>query len=321
MLRDALKGDDPQIIAIAAILAQVDPDIVLLAGVDHDLENLTALALRDAFSDQGADYPHFYAPPTNRGRATGLDVDGDGRVGEPEDNHGYGAFSGQSGLLLLSRHPIDVTKARLWTDVLWSDLPGTTLPDRDGAPFPSQAVHDALRLSTTAHVAVPIIVNGTALTVMAYYATPPVFDGPEDMNGWRNSAETLFWVDILNGVFGSPPGPPFVLLGAANLDPFDGDGRSEAMVQLLADPRITDPRPDSASAAGSPDPDHVGPPGLDTVEWDGPGRLRVDYVLPSSDLDVVDAGVHWPAADDPDGSSLVEEAGRHRLVWVDIDLP
>ncbi len=71
--------------------------------------------------------------------------------------------------------------------------------------------------------------------------------------------------------------------------------------------------------------DHYGDPAADTADWDdspgGPGNLRVDYVLPSSDLDVLGGGVFWPTADEPlRGVDLatVERASDHRLVWVDV---
>ena len=48
------------------------------------------------------------------------------------------------------------------------------------------------------------------------------------------------------------------------------------------------------------------------------GNLRLDYLLPSANLDVRDCGVFWPAA------GLIDfdpgEASDHRLVWLDIAL-
>jgi hypothetical protein len=71
----------------------------------------------------------------------------------------------------------------------------------------------------------------------------------------------------------------------------------------------------------------VGSP-TDTADWPeegGPGNLRVDYVLPSTGLEIVGSGVFWPAPGDP-LARLTEIKGRdrassdHRLVWVDIRL-
>jgi hypothetical protein len=66
-----------------------------------------------------------------------------------------------------------------------------------------------------------------------------------------------------------------------------------------------------------------GRPELDTADWrddGGPGNLRVDYVLPSAELDVAGAGVFWPAPGDP-LAAAAQAASSHRLVWVDIELP
>ena len=65
---------------------------------------------------------------------------------------------------------------------------------------------------------------------------------------------------------------------------------------------------------------HTGDPAHDTADFNDryTGNLRVDYVLPSSNLDVRQCGVFWPAfgltGDDP------SEVSDHRLVWVDIEL-
>ncbi|MGR3566205.1 MAG: endonuclease/exonuclease/phosphatase family protein, partial [Pseudooceanicola nanhaiensis] len=63
----------------------------------------------------------------------------------------------------------------------------------------------------------------------------------------------------------------------------------------------------------------TGDPALDTVDWPepAPGNLRVDYVLPSADLQLDRPGVLWPEQ----GAELAESvvvASRHRLVWIDI---
>lgn len=320
LLRDILRGDDPQILALAALLQDVDPDILLLAGVDFDYENRAAIALKEVLG-----FPYHFAPEPNTGMATGLDMDGNGRLGEPRDSQGYGEFSGQAGLLLLSRYPIAADDVRDFSALLWKDLPGARLPELDGAPFPSEAALAAQRLSTTGHWDVGVDVGGTPLRVMAWYATPPVFDGPEDRNGLRNADEARFWELYLEGQIGAPPGGAFVLMGAANLDPEDGDGRSEAMRSLLAHPALQDVRPRSAGGLAADAGEHTGDPALDTVDWDepSPGNLRVDYVLPSAGLDVVDAGVFWPAPDNPQAALLGEDGmtvSRHRLVWVDIEM-
>ncbi|MEL6642018.1 MAG: endonuclease/exonuclease/phosphatase family protein, partial [Pseudomonadota bacterium] len=105
--------------------------------------------------------------------------------------------------------------------------------------------------------------------------------------------------------------------------PMDGEGRTEVLEALLAHPSLQDPKPRSDGGLAASNPDHIGDPGLDTADWaeTGPGNLRVSYVLPATTWEVVDAGVFWPAAHDPQAALLGGDgraAGPHRLVWVDI---
>src|SRR3546814_12102217 len=44
------------------------------------------------------------------------------------------------------------------------------------------------------------------------------------------------------------------------------------------------------------------------------GTLRLDYVLPSTGLRLVDSGVYWPASTDP--ARALVTASEPRLVWV-----
>lgn len=321
LLRDILRGDDPQVLAVLAVLGHAKADIIALQGIDWDYDGQAVTALTNALRAQGLDYPYHYAPPPNRGRATGIDLNGDGRRGGPEDAQAYGAFLGEGAMAVLSRFPIETPAAQDLSDTKWRDLPLAELPThRDGTPYPSEKAQNVQRLSSGGHWIVPIeLPDGKTLTLMTYHAAPPVFDGPEDRNGLRNRDETRFWQWYLDGLFGPAPDERFVIAGDANLDPVDGDGRREAILGLLADQRVQDPRPASPGAALAPDQGHAGPDALDTVDWqDRPGRLRVSYVLPSVDIKVRDAGVIWPAPADPLAIS-VRTASRHRLVWVDVD--
>ena len=62
-------------------------------------------------------------------------------------------------------------------------------------------------------------------------------------------------------------------------------------------------------------------PRFDTADFSdtAPGNLRVDYVLPSANLDVVASGVFRPMEGRP-GAALID-ASDHRLVWADVTLP
>ncbi len=311
MLRDILSDKDEQARAVVAVVRASRADVILLGGIDYDLHGVAL----DALAERVGGYPHRFSARPNRGLPTGIDLDGDGKIGGAGDAHGYGAFAGKSGLAILSRFPIWTENTYDFSAMAWRDLPGNMAPE--GTP-------GELRLSTTAHWDIPIDVgNGQSLHLLVWHATPPAFDA---RNPARNHDETALWLRYLDGDLPREPPESFVILGDANLDPVDGDGMGAAIHALLDHPRVTDPRPASAGAAlatGGVNDGQRGDPSLDTADWEDtpgrPGNLRVDYVLPSSDLTVLDAGVLWPVP----GTLLsrdVETASRHRLVWVDIGI-
>jgi hypothetical protein len=233
----------------------------------------------------------------------------------------------------LSRLPIDEGAVRSFRRLSWAELPGALLPVRDdGSPYPDAEARAALRLSSRAHWDVPVVLpGGGRLHLLAANPTPPLFDGAERFNARRNHDEIRLWSEYLSGaavrddsgVVAGPPGSPVVLLGNLNADPFDGAGLRQGIVGLLAHPRLQDPRPASGGGAAAATPGQRGDPSLDTADWredGGPGNLRVDYVLPSAELDVAGAGVFWPAPGEPLAEAAAA-ASDHRLVWVDRVLP
>ncbi len=293
LLRDILRGDDPQIEAVVAQIADVDPDVIALQGIDYDLENRALHALADQIAARGPTYPYVFTAPPNAGRATDLDLDGDGKTGGPADAQGYGRFFGQGSMAILSKHPFISDLTDDFTGLLWRDHPNPLIPTHaDGRRFPTPDAFAAQRLFS--HGAWSVAVDHPAfgqIRVLTYHATQPVFDGPEDRNGKRSHDETTFWLHLLDGDIGQPPMAPFVLMGDANLDPERGDGIGSAMAALLAHPALQDPLP-----------------GQPTVTFSRTGPLRVDYVLPSAGWQVRAAQVVPP---DP-------EASRHSLVWVEL---
>lgn len=293
LLRDILKGEDAQTGLVIDALQAVRPDILLLLNFDYDLENRALAAFADAARQKGLDYPHRFALSSNVGVATGLDLDGDGRRGGPDDAQGHGEYFGEGAMAILSRHPVVADEVQDFTGMLWRDLPGNLFPMQDGAPFGGTQAHDVQRLSSKGHWVVPFDVPGIGIvTILAWHATPPVFDGPEDRNGRRNHDETAFWLRYLEGVFGPPPDERFVVMGDANLDPDRGEGRKAALRALLAHPALQSPFPETP-----------------TANWPapGPGARRVDYLLPSADWRVADFGATAPSG-----------ASRHVLLWADL---
>lgn len=326
-MRDILRGKEADIQAALKVIAHIDPDILLLTGMDYDLSNATLTAFAEALDAKGANYPHVFARMPNGGMQTGLDMNGDGRLGSARDAQGYGRYAGANGMALLSRYPIS-ENVRDFSQLLWKDFPDADLPTKEGVAFPSQEAQDVQRLSSSGHWDVPVETPNGILHLFAYAATPPVFDGPEDLNGKRSADETRFWSAYLNGSLSQKTTKaPFIILGKSNQDPNDGDGIHQAMRDLLDHPRVQDPLPKSIGGKNAANPEQKGDPALDTANWadgaNGPGNLRVDYVLPSSELQISASGVFWPPADSKGAALLIDGKGftRHRLVWVDVTLP
>jgi len=331
LLRDILKGEDTQIAAAIGVIAAVDPDILLLTNFDFDLGLVALTAFSDRLADAGASYTHRFALPPNSGLATGLDLNADGKLATPDDAQGYGKFAGYGAMALLSRYPIDVAQVQDFSQFLWRDMPGASL-SKIPALAAMPEVLEIQRLSSKGHWDVPIILpDGTALHLLAFHASTPAFGGSNGRNTWRNRDEVSFWKYYLNGQHHSTaPVDNFVILGDANLDPNDGQGQRRAISDLIAHPLVQDPKPTSAGATqaallqGGVNALHTGNPALDTADWrdtKGPGNLRVDYVLPSMDLQVLDAGVFWPATDDRHYDLVSKRDPKtswHGLVWVDL---
>ena len=301
MLRDITRGEDAQVAAVLSVIEAAGADVLVLSGLDWDAEARGLAALNAALA---APYPHLFTARPNAGLPTGRDMDGNGRLAEARDAQGYGRFSGQGGMAVLSR--VDLGPVQDFSTMLWQDLP-ETLMERDDPG------RDVQRLSSTVHWVVPVRARGTSLHLGIFHATPPVFDGPEDRNGRRNHDEILFWQRLLDGDLPGRLPAPFVILGGANLDPERSEGRREAIRALLDDSRLQDPRPTRPGKAQNP---------MATVDWPapGPGQMRVDYLLPSAGVRLLRSGVLWPEGEAP-LARQVAEASRHRLIWMDIVWP
>ena len=310
LLRDLQKAGDPKILAALQVVVTLRADVLVLTGFDYDLDQVALSAFCDALAAQGMVYPYRFAARPNTGLASGLDLDGDGLLGEPGDAQGWGRFSGEGGMAVLSKLPIRANEVRDFSDFLWRDLPGALL--FDGMTPQATAVQ---RLSTTGHWDVPVeLPGGGVLHLLAWYATPPVFDGVEDRNGRRNHDEAAFWSALLDGALPmAAPQAPFVVIGDGNLDPVRGDGLADGINSLIAHPALQK----ILATAGTHGQSAAT---ADFSAKNGPGKLRVDYVLPSRDLTVVGAGIMWPDAPDP-LAEVLATASRHRPVWLDFTWP
>jgi hypothetical protein len=337
---------------IAEIIQTVRPEVLLINEFDFDPDALDLFRANYLeVSQNGADpitYDHSFIAPSNTGIPSGLDLDNSGGVGGPGDAFGFGFFPGQFGMAVLSVHPIAYDDIRTFQNFLWADMPGALLPDDPATPEPadwySPAELDAFRLSSKSHWDVPIVIGNTTVHFLVSHPTPPVFDGPEDRNGTRNHDEIRFWADYVgpgrqtgsyiyddDGVHGGlQPGSKFVIAGDLNSDPLDGDSIPGSAQLLLDHPLVntkvtpaSEGAVEQAALQGGANDTHLSDPQYDTADFaDGaPGNLRADYVLPSKQLRVVDAGVFWPVMSDP-AFALVGTfpfpSSDHRLVWVDV---
>ncbi|WP_378941383.1 endonuclease/exonuclease/phosphatase family protein [Paracoccus sp. R86501] len=295
LLRDIGKGD-PQVLAAAQVIAATAPDVILLTGFDWDLEGRALTAFQGVLADQGHAMPHSFAPQGNRGLQVGLDLDGNGRLGEARDAQGYGDFTGSAGLAILSRQPIGAVTD--YTPTLWRDMAGNSMPDSDHA--------NVQRLSSSSHWDVQV----GPLHLLAMAATPPAF---EPRNIARNHDEAIFWLAHL-------PDAPFAIIGNLNVDPQDGDGDPSSLRALLKVTQDSQPRGAWQPPQDGPNAGQKGDPAFDTAEYSRPpGNLRLDYILPAQGLTVTGSGVLWPAPGDP-LAEAVATASHRRLVWLDLNL-
>ncbi|MEM9223739.1 MAG: endonuclease/exonuclease/phosphatase family protein [Pseudomonadota bacterium] len=306
--------DDPQATRSAAVIQAVRPDVLLVQELDRD-DDGRALSLyagnylaRPQDGGEAINYPHRVLLPTNTGVPSGVDLDGDGEIGGEGIDHavdalGFGRYPGQYAFALLSMLPVG--EPRTFTEFLWRDMPGHRM-----APDISEAVREVLPLSSKTHALIPVEVGETVITVVAAHPTPPI--RPPLVP--RNADEIRLVVDLLHearsqyaiddkGVRGGlAPGGSAVVMGDLNADPRPEAGNSAvgAIRYLLDDPAVIDPEPRSDEA------------GTATAAF-SIGQLRVDYVVPTADLEVLQSGVYWPPEGDP-----AHEASDHYLVWVDV---
>lgn len=332
-------GKDEQAEKVAAIVQTVRPDVLLINELDYEEDDAAARLLAQKFFAkpqdllEAIDYPYVFVAASNTGVASGMDLNKNNRTGEPNDCWGYGVYPGQYSFAIFSKFPIDDENIRTFQQFLWKDLPRASRPvdPESGESYYDDETWNSLRLSSKNHVDVPVVVGGERIHVLASHPTPPVFDGPEDRNGCRNHDEINFWNFYLAGASsktlvddqgkrgGLEVGSPFVIMGDLNSDPLDGDSRQTAIRKLLAHRFVTDPKASSEGAVSTAKKrDLKGEPQFDTAEF-GRGHFRVDYVLPSRNLELVDAEVFWPPEESEEHGLI--KASDHRMVWIEVKSP
>ncbi len=335
------SGDDEALKKVAAIIQQVRPDVLLLNEFDWYELDSAVLFMNNyldtpQFGNEAISYAHAVNGAVNTGLDSGLDLNGNGILGEAQDAWGYGKFPGQYGMTVLSRFPLKLERS--FRQFKWSDMPNALVPvNPDGSAWYPEEISKKLRLSSKNHWDIAVTINGQAIHLLVSHPTPPVFDGPEDRNGKRNHDEIRLWADYVDpgrsayiyddtGTRGGlEEGARFVIAGDLNADPVDGDSSAKAIIQLLEHPLInascipvSEGSEEASSTQGGKNLEHRGNPASDTGDFNDKytGNMRIDYVLPSRSLKVLGCGVFWPASNQP-GHDLVDVSDHH-LVWLDI---
>ena len=323
---DVKRSDHPRLLEAASRLQSLRPDVLLINELSYDApggpdvgesdepgQNArrlaeTYLARAQADSLEPLSYQTVMLP-VNTGRASGLDLNNDGRVvtdmpqvpGSPEngavapqneagrvygdDAWGFGTFPGQYGMALFVRDDLEVLRDSIRTLRLlpWSAMPNPSVPvdSVTGEPYYSDAEWETLRLSSKSHWDIPIrLPDGRVVHVLASHPTPPTFDGAANHNGRRNHDEIQLWADYITGADyivddssragGLPKGAAFVIMGDQNADPDEGDSYGTPIVSLIALDRVQDPVPTATERGQDAFPD-IDPD--DTARWGPPRRL------------------------------------------------
>ncbi len=208
------------------------------------------------------------------------------------------------------------------------------------------------RLSSKNHCDVPVKVNGETIHLLISHPVPPAFETNAHSNVLRNQYETQFWLEYVKSegndwIYDDKGGKggigdskaKYIFMGDLNCDPYlrnKGEDANKGVAaftnaeispfsqEFFKDGKLA---PKSTGAAGEPVKyDHKYPDQRTAVF----GR-RVDYVLPSKNIDVTSSGCYWKTRDE-DGGKLFydnrlgkfgdskEVSSDHRMVWIDINL-
>lgn len=331
------SGNHQQVKNIAEVIQRTRPDIILLNEFDYiaDSKRGIELFIKNYLNvsqngQQSVDYPYYYTAPVNTGLATEFDLDNDGKkTGVAGDAHGFGYYSGQYALALLSRYPIKHQHVKTFQTFLWKNMPDALQPtNQDGSAWYSPEEWSNLRLSSKSHWDIPVETEFGIINVIAAHPTPPTFDGTEDRNGKRNHDEIRMITDYLsnkpyliddNGIKGGlEPNARFVVLGDLNSSPNEGSSIKSSIQSLLKHSLVNSSCIPMSLGGQQQRPNNIFA-AQHTAAW----GLRVDYVLPSKlGFDVQQCGLFWPSKDAPEHALVSDRkaSSDHRLVWVDLRL-
>lgn len=326
LVNSLATGNHSQARAVAQTAQLNDPDVLILTGVSYDedqqiAEQLSGYLASGQHSAAGLEYPYVFTAPTNSGRESGVDLDGDGSIGGPGDAVGYGEYPGQYGTVIFSKYPIMEDEVRTFQQFLWSDVPESGMPQDTYSDLEASV----LRLSETSLWDVPVEVEGQRISLLTTAVVSE--NGTEDTARGDDLRQAIadyvagqawyLYDDEGESAAGSSAahyvvaGVPVAKTGPENLD------------VLLESPMLQDPQPEAVTERPL-----SGRPGsvwhtdqLATRYVPGDRDVRASYVLPSSTLQVDGSGVFWPGEGEL-GYQLVNPRGVYtladRLVWVDL---
>lgn len=348
-----LTAPSPRAQRIAEVIQRLAPNIILIneiaydgpdspgfdpaAGPGRNAQRLADLLATPRQPGLPALRFRAFSAPVNTGVPSGLDLNKDGQVvttppppgaqnsdaaarAYGEDCWGFGLFPGQYGMALLIDERLTIVEEDIRTFRLlpWDYLPGAFLPQKpEGGSWFTPEDKAVVRLSSKSHWDVPVrFPDGRIVHLLCSHPTPPAFDGPEKRNARRNHDEIRFWADYIGGSTylvddkdrqgGLDRRASFIILGDLNADPDEGDSYKQPIATTLrACERISF---DFTPAAD------VEWPELDADDT-AAFKLRVDYILPSRNLEITRGGVWRPAPGTADWPS------DHFPVWAEVHLP
>ena len=311
-------------------------------------------------------YPEIQAYATNTGLDTDMDLDNDGTPNNsPNDKYGFGYYHGHYAFGLMSKFKIDRQNTRTFQKFLWKDardgngklaeIPKVIKKGKPGQmPAGMQIGSDwftaeewnKLRLSSKNHVDVPIVVNGESIHLLLSHPTPPAFDTVTETNVIRNGLEVAFWKHYIenqswiyddNGKTGGLDGAnqKFIIMGDLNADNLNSDNNAKSREGITA--LASSPLVNSEFATGAKIPtSNGGMKEQNNNQHEKPEArtstfgLRVDWTLPSKNLEIENCGVYWQAEGEPGRKLFNDErigqgwskwiSSDHRMVWVDLNL-
>lgn len=309
-------------------------------------------------------YGYMKNVATNTGLASGFDLNRDGEAtGINDDAWGYGAYHGQYAFAVFSQFEIDENNVRTFQNFKWKDMDGEInikvqdcgdngCPDglEVGDAWYSEEAWEQFPLSSKNHADIPVLIpteDGVeTIHFLVSHPAPPIFDNQANHNTERNRAEIKFWNDYINSETyfyddnntegGLAAGSKFVIAGDLNADHMMGDGDRDTIKALLEHSLVNINATTGDSAPESNGGQYCFDAGICERNTDTPqperitsvSGLRLDYAIPSENLEVIESGTFWPAGDE-DGYHLVfdEELGNskgvssdHRMVWTKVSL-